>query len=106
MKCHLPDRRLPSRVVEDVKSPSDEELLTEYYDAIHAIPGIADADAEARRSAWDAVLRYHDELMHRYPPTPGRLPFSVQPRRRTRRRRDPQAPRHSGSNATAPGRTG
>jgi hypothetical protein len=47
----LPDRRLPSMVAEDVKSLSDEELLTEYYDAIQAIPGIADADAETRRSA-------------------------------------------------------
>jgi len=57
-------------VAEDVKSLSDEELLTEYYDAIRAIPGIADADPETRRSAWDAVLRYHDELMHRYPAHP------------------------------------
>jgi hypothetical protein len=30
-------------VAEDVKLLSDEELLTEYYDAIQAIPGIVDA---------------------------------------------------------------
>ena len=51
---------------------SDEELLKRYYGALQAIPRITKDDLEARRRAWDDVLRYHDELLHRYPPSTSR----------------------------------
>jgi len=59
-------------VTEDVVALSDEELLKRYYEALQAIPRITKDDLEARRHAWDDVLRYHDELLHRYPPSTSR----------------------------------
>jgi len=59
-------------VTEDVVALSDEELLKRYYEALEAIPRITKDDLEARRHAWDDVLRYHDELLHRYPPSTSR----------------------------------
>ncbi len=59
-------------MTEDVVALSDEELLKRYYEALQAIPRITKDDLEARRHAWDDVLRYHDELLHRYPPSTSR----------------------------------
>jgi len=59
-------------VTEDVVALSDEELLKRYCGALQAIPRITKDDLEARRLAWDDVLRYHDELLHRYPPSTSR----------------------------------
>jgi hypothetical protein len=59
-------------VTEDVPALSDKELLKRYYGALQAIPRITEDELEARRRAWDDVLRYHDELMHRYPPSTSR----------------------------------
>jgi hypothetical protein len=59
-------------VTEDVVALSDEELLKRYYRALQAIPRITKDELEARRHAWDDVFRYHDELLHRYPPSTSR----------------------------------
>jgi hypothetical protein len=32
------------------------------------VAGVLADELEARRRAWDEVFRYHDELLHRYPP--------------------------------------
>lgn len=55
-------------VTEDVKALSDADLFQRLSVAIRAIPGFSEADRDARRRAWDDVLRYHDELARRYPP--------------------------------------
>ena len=59
-------------MTEDVVTLSDEELLKRYYRALQAIPRITKDELEARRHAWDDVFRYHDELLHRYPPSTSR----------------------------------
>ena len=59
-------------MTEEVVALSDEELLKRYYEALQAIPRITKDHLEARRHAWDDVLRYHDELLHRYPPSTSR----------------------------------
>jgi hypothetical protein len=59
-------------VTEDVVALSDEELRKRYYRALQAIPRITKDELEARRHAWDEVFRYHDELLHRYPPSTSR----------------------------------
>jgi hypothetical protein len=59
-------------MTEDVPALSDEELLNRYCGALHAIPPITKNDLEARRRAWNDVFRYHDELLHRYPPSTSR----------------------------------
>ena len=55
-------------VTEDVKALADSELFRRLSAAIRAVPGIGEAEPEARRLAWDEVFRYHDELARRYPP--------------------------------------
>ena len=59
-------------MTEDVVALSDEELLKRYYVALQAIPRITKDHLEGRRRAWDDVFRYHDELLHRYPPSTSR----------------------------------
>ena len=59
-------------MTEDVVTLSDEELLKRYYRALQAIPRITKDELEARRQAWEDVFRYHDELLHRYPPSTSR----------------------------------
>jgi hypothetical protein len=59
-------------VTEDVVALRDEELLKRYCGALQAIPRITKDHLEARRRAWDDVFRYHDELLHRYPPSTSR----------------------------------
>jgi hypothetical protein len=59
-------------VTEDVVTLSDEELLKRYCAALQAIPRITKDELEARRHAWNEVFRYHDELLHRYPPSTSR----------------------------------
>jgi hypothetical protein len=55
-------------VTEDLKALADAELFRRLSEAIRAVPGISEAEPEARRHAWDEVFRYHDELARRYPP--------------------------------------
>ena len=52
-------------VTVDLAALSDNDLLAELHDAQRGIPGIS--DPEARRAAWDRVLRAHKELERRYP---------------------------------------